>query len=207
MAKNWLSLKAAADQLGVHPSTLRRWADDGAISVMLTPGGHRRFAQADIDQFAASEPVQSTVAVQEVVQQQWAQKAIAQSRQGVDSRQKSSWMKAQDSESRIQFRLLGQRLVGLTMQYIAMHDGGEELLDEARDIGRIYAKTSIQTGMPLTETLRASLFFHNTLLETSLQWPESATVSAETNQHLLSRINSLLNTVHLAIAGQYESSS
>ena len=38
----WLSLKAASKKLNVHPTTLRRWADNGDIPVMLTPGGHRR---------------------------------------------------------------------------------------------------------------------------------------------------------------------
>jgi transposase-like protein len=28
-SKQWLSLNEAAKQLGVHPATLRRWADDG----------------------------------------------------------------------------------------------------------------------------------------------------------------------------------
>jgi excisionase family DNA binding protein len=45
-SKQWLSLNEAAQQLGVHPVTLRRWADDGEIPVMVTPGGHRRFAVA-----------------------------------------------------------------------------------------------------------------------------------------------------------------
>jgi len=50
--KEWLSPKQAAEQLGVHITTLRRWADGGDISVMVTPGGHRRFALADIERFA-----------------------------------------------------------------------------------------------------------------------------------------------------------
>ena len=48
----WLSLKQAADRLGIHPTTLRRWADSGEIPVMLTPGGHRRFAISDIERFS-----------------------------------------------------------------------------------------------------------------------------------------------------------
>ena len=49
---DWLPLKQAADRLGVHSTTLRRWADNGDIPVMLTPGGHRRFTVADIERFA-----------------------------------------------------------------------------------------------------------------------------------------------------------
>ncbi|MCB9434622.1 MAG: helix-turn-helix domain-containing protein, partial [Ardenticatenaceae bacterium] len=49
--ETWLPLKQAASLLDVHPTTLRRWADSGDIPVLLTPGGHRRFALSDIQAF------------------------------------------------------------------------------------------------------------------------------------------------------------
>ena len=39
----WLNLGEAAEILGVHPSTLRAWADHGEIPAHRTPGKHRRF--------------------------------------------------------------------------------------------------------------------------------------------------------------------
>ena len=35
----WLDLSAAADYLGVHFTTLRRWTDDGKVPCIRTPGG------------------------------------------------------------------------------------------------------------------------------------------------------------------------
>ncbi len=46
--KDWLSLTGASEFLGVHPTTLRRWADAGSIPHFRTPGGHRRFGAADL---------------------------------------------------------------------------------------------------------------------------------------------------------------
>lgn len=43
------SLSEAAKQIGVHPETLRTWADEGKIECIRTPGGHRRFSQKDIE--------------------------------------------------------------------------------------------------------------------------------------------------------------
>ena len=40
--------KEAGKKSGVHPATMRRWADKGRISYVRTPGGHRRY---DIDGF------------------------------------------------------------------------------------------------------------------------------------------------------------
>lgn len=44
----WLSVKDASALLGVDPSTLRRWSDAGKLPVVVTPGGHRRYMEADI---------------------------------------------------------------------------------------------------------------------------------------------------------------
>ena len=45
---DWLSLAEASEWLGVHPTTLRRWADAGQIPCFRTPGGHRRFRNGDL---------------------------------------------------------------------------------------------------------------------------------------------------------------
>ncbi len=53
-SSEWLSLGPASRMLGVDPDTLRRWADDGRVRAYATPGGHRRFAQADLVRVAAT---------------------------------------------------------------------------------------------------------------------------------------------------------
>jgi len=44
-----LSLGPASRLLGVHPETLRRWADEGRIEAFLSPGGHRRFDRREVE--------------------------------------------------------------------------------------------------------------------------------------------------------------
>ena len=55
---NWLTLQEASRMLGVHPSTLRQWADSGKIPIVRTPGGHRRFAESDVLGLLEPEPLQ-----------------------------------------------------------------------------------------------------------------------------------------------------
>lgn len=50
---DWLSLGPASRLVGVDPDTLRRWADAGRVRAFSTPGGHRRFSRADLDQVVA----------------------------------------------------------------------------------------------------------------------------------------------------------
>jgi putative resolvase len=52
--QQWLTLGEAARYLGVAQSTIRRWADEGRVRAFYTPGRHRRFRLADLDELVAS---------------------------------------------------------------------------------------------------------------------------------------------------------
>jgi excisionase family DNA binding protein len=44
----------AARYLGVSLATVRRWTDAGYVSCYRTPGGQRRFARTQLDEFITS---------------------------------------------------------------------------------------------------------------------------------------------------------
>jgi excisionase family DNA binding protein len=48
-----LSTSAAAQYLGIHAGTLRRWTDQGIVKCIRFPNGRRdrRFAKQDLDKF------------------------------------------------------------------------------------------------------------------------------------------------------------
>jgi len=48
-----LTVRAAADQLGVAYSTLKRWVHSGAVRTTRTAGGHHRISEAEIDRLIA----------------------------------------------------------------------------------------------------------------------------------------------------------
>ncbi len=197
--QKWLSLKQAAEQLEVHPTTLRRWADAGAIQVMVTPGGHRRFLPSDLVQFADAHRGSGSD-----IGQQWAENALQHTRSKIVSRPNAGWMKQQSAESRVSFRTLGQKLVGLAMQFLALEEEDPAVLAQAGEIGREYGELGRSSKMSLTEILRASLFFHEQLLESSLTTPDNKAMRPEAMLRILQRTNKLLNAVHLGIASVYE---
>ena len=167
---------------------------------MLTPGGHRRFAQHDLLQFASERHGLRGV---QNLGQLWADEALTQTRREIVVHRDDNWLAAFDDESRRRHRSLGQQLMGLTLRFLS-DDEDEELLREARDIGRQYAALALDSSMPLSEALRAAMFFRDTLVETALHLPENTHMRPGANLRLLRRINSLLNTVHLAIAEVYD---
>lgn len=49
-AKNLISIKKAAEYLGVTQTTLRRWHNDGSFkATFVSPGGHRYYSLADLN--------------------------------------------------------------------------------------------------------------------------------------------------------------
>ena len=50
-----LTSTQAAGVLGVAPSSVKRWADEGLLQCIRTPGGHRRFRRTELERFAARE--------------------------------------------------------------------------------------------------------------------------------------------------------
>jgi excisionase family DNA binding protein len=202
--ETWLTLGEAAELLDVHPTTLRRWANSGDIPTLVTPGGHRRFAATDLARFARERSALRNV---NGFAGLWATKALAYTRQESMARRKESWLTYFDEEGRSRNRLLGQQLMGLTLQYLSSESNEEtstSILEEARRIGRLYAANAKEQGLPLRATLEASMFFRDSLIETALQLPETANIRAEANVRLMRRVNALLNAVHLAVADVYD---
>jgi len=52
-----MTVRAAAEKLGVGYSTMKRWIGDGRVRTTLTEGGHHRISDAEIDRLTAhSQP-------------------------------------------------------------------------------------------------------------------------------------------------------
>jgi excisionase family DNA binding protein len=67
--QEFLTSSQAAKLIGVHPNTLRGYADQNLVPHVRLPGGHRRFQQSDVKSFIArltdhtiSEPTEDQMA-------------------------------------------------------------------------------------------------------------------------------------------------
>jgi excisionase family DNA binding protein len=199
--EQWLTLSQAAKRLSVHPTTLRRWADNGDIAVIVTPGGHRRFAARDVAQFTQSRRGLRRVSG---IEQLWADQALAQARKEIVVHHDQPWLTTLDDATRARNRILGRQLLALTLQYISNGDDEAGILEEARKIGYEYGRMAQAMKLPLTDALQASMFFRDTMVETALQLPENVNIRPEANLRLMRRINTLMNAVHLAVAEVYD---
>lgn len=195
-----LSLREASDLLGVHTSTLRRWADAGELPVTITPGGHRRFARADLERFMVDR---QRLRVLPGSERAWAQQALVRTRSAL-GQTTMAWQTDITDEVRAQQRTMGQRLMGIVLRYVAATDDDAAALMEAQQMGVEYARSARTQGMSLTAALEATLFFRDALVEAAADLPDTLPIQPGANSRLLRRINRVLNVVQLAIAASYE---
>lgn len=197
----WLSLQAASRMLGVHPSTLRQWADSAKIPTVRTPGGHRRFAESDVRALLEPEPLQPA-GVQLLVQS-----ALGRTRLEVSGGKVSEqdWYQRFDETDKAEHRELGRKLLALVVQYLTQPADRVNTLEEARGLGRSYGERSLVNKLTLTQSVRAFLYFHDFLADGVIQMSE--TMGQKVNVDLINtyqQINAFTDEVMLAMLEVYE---
>jgi excisionase family DNA binding protein len=169
MKEEWLSLGEAADSLGVHPSTVRSWADQGRLPTHRTPGGHRRFRKQDIDlqlkQRNEGGGLEAATVVQTILR-------TARLTIGEGALESEEWYQKLDDESRAQYRLSGRSLVQGLVSHLYSDGVGMEA--EARSLGYEYASRGRRCGLSNVEAAHAFQFFRTMVMDSVLDAYESA---------------------------------
>ncbi len=200
MKKEWLSLREAAEMLGVHPSTIRNWADQGRLPVHRTQGGHRRFKRADVELWTQSERMQAPESASLIVQN-----ALGQTRMHVGGGQleAESWFNKLDEEAKNKYRRSGRALLQGMTSYLATDGASADA--EARATGIEYAMIGRRCGLSRLEATQAFMYFRNMLLESLITVYESAAIqSPYAWGDMLRKINAFADQVLLAILEQYQ---
>lgn len=166
----WLSLREAAELLGIHPATVRLWADRNEIPSRRTTGGHRRFRRSDIEarlhQEAATRP---NPAAQVLIQSILGRVRFAFTDGTLSSYE---WYKHFNEAARTAYRSLGRRVLELLQRAITDSPHIEELRQEAIQLGAEYGTITRQSQVPVADAVRAFLYFRTLIDENILQMAE-----------------------------------
>jgi hypothetical protein len=168
---------------------------------MLTPGGHRRFAESDVDHLASRRHSAKRMGP---VERMWANHAMNEVRKQLTARKGEGWVEQHDGEARVRGRELGQQLMAVALRYLTADETGADLADEAHAVGLQYGRHALALGMPVSQALQVSMFFRDALVSAAIELPENVRIPQSSQTRLLGRINRLLNTVQLGVAKAYE---
>ena len=115
-AISWLALGPASRLVGVDPDTLRRWADSGRLRAYATPGGHRRFALADLQRVVATRRPERRPLAELGATSDRVTRAYARSYRSADGA--TPVRDRFGDEERLAFREDGRRLVAALLGYL-----------------------------------------------------------------------------------------
>lgn len=163
----WLSLREAAEMLGMHPATVRLWADRNELPSRRTNGGHRRFRRSDIEarlhQDAGRKP---RPAAQLLVQSVLGRVRFAFTDGTLNT---FSWYTHFDETAREGYRSLGRRVLELLLRALTDSASSEELRAEAVRLGMEYGSVTRNSHVPVADAVRAFLYFRSLVDEGVLQ--------------------------------------
>lgn len=194
----WLELSDAARCLGVHFTTLRRWADDGKVPCYRTPGGRRRFRSDELTAFLAS-----------LHQGSRALPGPAQSVNPLNIKVRhlgmhdEEWYRKINEAQKNAMRSDGRQLMAVLMQYTTRGNGGEAFLQEGRRLAGGYGEACRQAGLTLIETLQAFLRVRQSIFDSVYEAGALAGSPDADTWRLYERMNAFLDAMLLATVEAY----
>jgi excisionase family DNA binding protein len=205
MSKNdtteWVSLQRAAELLGVHPATVRNWADKGELPSRRTPGGHRRFSKDEILRFAGTHTDVQPLEVQIILQN-----ALGSARMQVEdgTLRDVPWYTAISDKNRDAMRQYGRQVLEALRRYLSSGapDSG---LGEAINLGKDYARTLSQNNLTLPQATRGFFYFSDFVINSIITWSELTQPRNSSEwANLLRQVNTFIHAMLLSIIEYYE---
>jgi excisionase family DNA binding protein len=197
----WVSLRRAAELLGVHPATVRTWADKGEIASRRTPGGHRRFRLSDLQRHVRPQSEIQPMEVQVILQS-----ALGQTRLQVGDGKLADapWYSAMSDATRQMLRTQGRALLEELRTYLA-NGAQDAALARAIEMGRQYAVALTADNLTLPQAVRGFLYFSDFVINSVLTWSELAAPRSPSEwANLLRQVNTFMNAMLLSIIEYYQ---
>jgi excisionase family DNA binding protein len=200
MPGEWLNLSEASEMLGVHPSTVRNWSDQGYLPVHRTQGGHRRFKRSEVDLWMKSQRKEQPDEGHLVVQN-----ALRSTRMQIGEGRLESerWYQKLDEEARAQYRRSGRNLLQGLLGFLSSDEPVAEA--EARSLGYEYASRGWRCGLSAAEASMAFLFFRNVLMDSMLEVYEGAAVPTPGAwANMFRKINAFTDHIQVTLLETYD---
>lgn len=201
VTSSWLDLSEAADVLGVHFTTLRRWADAGQVPCIRTPGGRRRFQRAELAAFLAGLRT-SDLADNKTQEKLGLPTPVSQLTHNGLSRE--PWYPRLDDAQRAAMRVEGQGLMAVLMQFATRTNGGDVFLEEGRRVASRYGVACQRAGLTLGETIHTFINVRRGIMDSVYQAGALAGAPDADTWRLYDRMNTFLDNMLLAMLESFD---
>ncbi len=199
-SSDWLSIREASRFLGAHIGTVREWADTGVLPSYRTPGGHRRFATADLQKFLDQQRKSPTSTPTLTAH------ALERVREELRAHPRAAWLQFTsqlDEPARARQREFGQQLLACVITFVEEPSQRDRLLDEGHRIAREYGRALAASGISAGNAARATIHFRKLILKTVLEVQLGSRTGDEEDARLFQRVSAFLDEILLAIVEVY----
>ncbi|PJF35160.1 MAG: hypothetical protein CUN49_11980 [Candidatus Thermofonsia Clade 1 bacterium] len=194
----WVSLSEAAKILGVHPATVRNWADRGHLPSQRTPGGHRRFRIADLQHWMSTQESNAEREAQVFVQSALGRVRLELSEQHFAE---AAWYRNLDAQARQTLGACGRRLMEVMQRYLS--SPSEQALIEAREIGLKYGQAIRSQNLKLSEAVEGFFAFNDLVLDAVMRLVEIGRPTHERTEPVR-KVYALTREIIFALVDAYE---
>ena len=198
----WLTIKEASHILKMSQSALRRWTGRGVVPSYRTAGGHRRYLRQSVEEIVQKRPGPSLLTE--------ASPSYPLESPGAhlsaENLSRQPWHPRLSSpDTTKDMRALGQRILGLLIQYTTRPRDDSRFLEEANEAGTSYGTLAATSGATFRDSVEAFIFFRESFSRISLQ-PPRVSLSSDASEiiRMTERINRFMDTVLLGLVSGYE---
>ncbi len=197
---DWIGLGEASRALGVNESTLRRWADAGAVRTFRTPGGHRRFFGGDLLRLTEEARHELREFDGEAIER-------IRARLDGDNGAPPAWLVGLGADVRNRLAELGRETVALVERYLSSTADRPALEAAAAALGRRYAALLREAGVTLTDAVAAFAYFRRGMDEAVRTYAGAHGLPTDVAAGLWERVAVLEDHLLVALTGGYDDSS
>jgi excisionase family DNA binding protein len=200
----WLSINDACEILGVDKSTLRRWSDRGRVPVFRTPGGHRRYSEADLKavlngELGSKRPVNRRE-LAALTHEEFRRSCLSGAAE-------AGWFAGCSDEKRAEIRRLCYQMLELCVRYVSGRGNAERLLGEAQRMAAEYGRHTAQIGLAPSEAVAVFLHFRRPLFDALGRYIEQENLPVRRSSQMVGEMTTYLDAVLTAMMEAYEALS
>ncbi len=201
MAKPLAGIDKASRILGVSKATLRQWTDEGLIKAFVTPGGHRRYAEEQLNEFILSH--QKMLGIKDLV-------AKLESTAGPHREMGGNF--ALSLTSQIKFTKpqkqhlaeLGRRILGLIINYVAKPEQRAETLRLAIEVGTDFGITLAGAKLTLSDSIQAFTAHRQPIMESVIGMMRQRDTVADSIFPAIPLIDNIMDQSLIAMVEAYQ---
>lgn len=199
--RRYLTLSQACQILGVSDTTLRDWTDAGKIKAFVTPGGHRRYAESELNAFLDAQP--KVKRLPDLIEQLKTMR-VEYHVLTYDYARTRLWYSKMDEHVRSRLRDRCRELLDLMVRHLTDSRQRKNTAELASGLGRSLGADLAQVDFTLTEAIEAFILYRNPTLDTVAELLKSTEPVDRSVVRGIQAINAIIDNVLLGIVAQYQ---